>query len=352
MNIIFTIDSMYSGGAERVVSSLSNEFTLLGHKVTIIMVSNDKNYSFYQLNSGIKLVALLKDIVKRPKFFSRVKLLKRAILNEKPDVVISFLPHVIIYTSYALSKLNIPFFVSERNDPNKYSYFYKALIKNAFQKADGCIFQTKDAMNWYGDRIKNKSKIIFNPINLTYYPSFITSDRNKIVFSVGRLVSQKNFKLLIDAFELFNKQLNGYSLRIYGDGPLKDELNAYIKNKNLTSKVLLMGNSKTWHKDEYMSSLFVLSSDYEGMPNALMEAMALKIPCISTNCPVGGPKELINNGVNGYLTSTNNASALAETMIKAINEPKIETTYKDKYSIETIAKQWLELIECLINKSR
>lgn len=351
MKIVFTVDSMNSGGAERVVSNLANEFTKRGNQVFVVMISTNKCESFYHLNDGVQLSCVLPPTNKKIRFFRRTSLIKKHICNIKPDIVISFLSHVNIYSFISLRGTSIPIVVSERCDPNQYSFFIRLLLKVVFKKSNGCIFQTNDAMKWYGKQVFKKSIVIPNPVSLNISEDQIQRKptKEKTIISVGRLVDQKNFSLLIEAFANFYKMHNDYVLKIYGEGPLKDKLCHQIAEHNLENAVSLMGNSKTWQFEERDSSLFVLSSDYEGMPNALMEAMALQIPCVSTNCPIGGPGELIKDNVNGYLAPVNNALALSEIINKAIDRPLIDEHFLQKYSIEMISNMWEEYLDKVIN---
>ena len=221
---------MRNGGAEKVIATLSNEFSNAGHEVVIIMVSENTNSSFYNLDKKVKLIALCEnqDHI-RHNIFKKVQLLKINIENEHPDIVVSFLKHIIVYSYFALKHLNIPFVVSERNYPRSYPFYYRLVLKLIFKKANGCVFQTKDSEKWYGVS-KNKAIIIPNPINVLCKNEEHKS-KEKVIFSVGRLVKQKNFKLLIKSFYIFSKEHPGFRLRIYGDGPLKARLNRLIRAK-------------------------------------------------------------------------------------------------------------------------
>ena len=288
MKIMFVCDTMGSGGAERVISILSNSFVNKGHDVSILMIGSDATKPFYSLNNKIKLLYLSNE---RLEFFKKSKKIKNAIVKDKPDVVISFLSYVCIYVWWALRHTKIPYIVSERNDPNHRSRAKQYLLNKSFKKAKGCVFQTEDAMNWYKKVSKNKSIVIHNPVCLDFYPKEI-SDIKKQILYVGRLNEQKNCSMLIEAFKLFEQKHPGYTFKMYGHGPLESGLKKQVNENHLEDKIFIVPSSKNWQKDEFDSSLFVLGSKFEGMPNVLAEALALGIPSVSTDCAIGGPKEL------------------------------------------------------------
>lgn len=351
--LVFTCDSMGSGGAEKVIASLSNEMAN-SINVFVIGVADVKSpSSFYKLDDKVKYLTFSNKNGKRINSFRRIFVLRRTIKELNPDAVISFLPNANIYTWLSLLFTGIPHITSERNNPrvNPRGKVTRLLKKLSFFFSSGSVFQTQDAMNYYPKRVKERSTIIKNPIVVRETPKPIT--RNKTVLAVGRLTEQKNYKCLIDAFVLFNIEKNNeFTLKIYGDGILKNELMKYCEIKNVTNKIVFMGNDKDWQEKEYEDAMYVLSSDYEGMPNSLAEAMAIGIPSISTDCPIGGSRELIEDGVNGYLVPVNNPKALADAMIDISNsEPDAfyDSTRSliKRYSPQAIASNWIEYIKGL-----
>ena len=167
MKILFICDTMGSGGAERVIATLSNGFVERGNNVSILMLSNESNGSFYSLSQSIELSNLG---LESGGFLKKAKAIRKYVLNKKPDIVISFLSYVCIYTWWALKRTKTPYIVSERNDPNHRSKIKQYLLNRSFNKAAGCVFQTDDAMEWYKNRIKTKSTIIHNPVCLDCVP--------------------------------------------------------------------------------------------------------------------------------------------------------------------------------------
>ena len=354
--VVLTCDTMGSGGAEKVIASLSNQMANQGIQVTIIGVADFKEpKSFYKLDDGVVYNSLIYRISNKKCPIKRVFVLRKTIKAINPDVVISFLPNANIYTFLSLILTKIPFIVSERNNPyidpkRKIMRMFKMF---SFYCSSGSVFQTNEAKQFYPKRIQDKATIIKNPVSLHSNYHFCNI-RSKTVLSVGRLVEQKNHKCLLRAFAIFNHmQNNTYKLKIFGEGPLKEELKQYCCDLGISTYVSFLGNNSEWHISETNDSMFVLSSDYEGMPNSLIEAMALGIPSIATDCPTGGPRELINDSINGFLVNVNNHVEMAEKMSQII-KPETAALFSanneqlsQKYCPERITQAWIQYIKCL-----
>ncbi len=358
-NVVFTCDSMVPGGAEKVIASISNELVKKGVNVFIVGVADFRGLvSFYELNPKVKYVGLKSKNKKRIPALKRLIKLRRLLVSFNPDVVISFLPNANIYTWLSLIGTKIPHIVSERNNPyvdpkSRITRFLKYL---SFLNADGHVFQTKGAMNYYCDGIKYNGVVINNPISLEIDQLKDQPNRNKTVLAVGRLTEQKNYPLLFEAFSIFNNQNNNlYNLKIYGDGPKVQELKDYCIKLGIDSCVIFAGEDSKWHQKELNDAMYILSSDYEGMPNALAEAMAIGIPSISTDCPSGGSRELIVNGVNGFLVPINDVDSLVNAMnrINTMQYDFFKSTRSmiNDYSVSRITACWIEYITRLSKDS-
>ena len=359
MHILFCLGSMNKGGAERVIANLSNNF-IERYKITIVITSN--TCPEYELNKKINLISLdtnnkKENLIKRN--IKRILKLRKIIKKEKPDVIVSLLPEPTYRVMLSKLFLKNKVIISVRNDPNaEYNTLIKRiLVRLLYSNADGFIFQTADAQKWFSKKIQNKSTIIPNPINENFITHPFEGEREKKIVTVGRLVEQKNQKLLIDAFNKFQKEYQNYKLSIFGEGPLKDSLMKHIDDLGLNNKVFLEGEKKDIKSYIYDAEMFILSSDFEGMPNALMEAMALGIPCISTDCPCGGPKFLINNGINGYLFEVNNKEKLYQLMKKLAENKNIRDKFSknanmicEKLNPNLIYSKWEEYIIKIYNK--
>ena len=356
MKVLFCLGSFTHGRAERVISNLSQSFSK-EHDLSIILTKKSNlSYPLPPLNLNYldddskKNNIIIKNI---KRLFKMNKLIKEI----KPDIIISFLPEP-SYRVLLLKIFNrIPVIVSVRNDP-KVEYKSKInylLMRFLYPKADGFVFQTKEAKKYFPKVIQEKSKIILNPLSQDFIKNEIITKRKKRIVNVGRLVPQKNHYILIDAISKLPKKFDDYVLCIYGVGPLKDELLSYIKKLNLEKRVFLMGEIDNVQEEIKDASLFVLSSNYEGLPNSLIEAMALGLPVISTDCPCGGPSTLIKNNINGILVPVNDSITLTNEIKRVLNDSNlasklgheakkiIDYTHPDK-----INEEWLNYIEKIL----
>lgn len=349
--ILFFIPRMGGGGAERVVANLSNDFTRRGYSV-VIYTPTDNN-SYYELDSKIKILGegyhISKRKILRQVFFliNGIRLwfaYKRRIKKEKPDIIISFLTAtncIALTHRYERAKL----IVSERNDPTKYGKLTQYLLKHLYPKANVLVCQSNAVASFF--ECKN-TKIIPNPIDYSVLPAKYDGPRRKVICAIGRLMPQKNFANLIKAFWKLDSRFEDYTLEIYGEGPLRNELNKLILSLGLSGRIKLMGAHSNVLELIKDTSLFVMSSDYEGYPNALIEAMAIGLPVISTDFASGVANELIGEE-NGIIVSVGDEVALSEAIAELLmNENRrkdMSESNREKvtaYSISNIAPLWLE----------
>lgn len=363
MRIMFIISSLGGGGAERVVSTLANELAARGHHITVVLTSRDnqdypliEQVSLVKLNCGCRY----RNIPTPIRIARRILDIRNTIKENSADAVISFVAETNIDVCLASVGLCTPVIVSERNDPaaepaNRIKQFIRKL---AYWRADGFVFQTPDAQAFFSRRIQKKSVIILNPMVPRFTELYI-GEREKRIVAVGRLYEQKNYPLLISAFSRFSALHPEYTLEIYGEGPLRAAIETQIQVCGLVGKVLLKGFSKDVQTQIRTAAFFVMPSAFEGMPNALIEAMSLGLPCISTDCRCGGPRMLIENGKNGLLVPVNDEDALTEAMRKLAEDSAYAKSLGDcasqinkRVNVRIIVDQWLEYIDCVINKGR
>lgn len=353
MKITLFISSLYGGGAERVTCNLANFLIHHGHDVEILTVSETEES--YELDSRVNICTLLSKRDRKNKIwnkFIRLPRLWHYLLHKKNDAYVVMLPTTTITLLMFRQLTRAKIIASERVDPSVYpARLARRLLKYA-QKADGLVFQTADAKAWYEERILCPQSIIIpNAINPEFIGSSFTGVRRKVIASAGRLTDQKNFELLINSFSRIANDYPDYSLEIYGEGECRLSLEAQIEKLGLTTRVFLPGNVEKIAGTMRENSIFVLSSNYEGMPNSLLEAMALGLSCISTDCPCGGPRFLIENMVNGLLIPVGNIDAMENALrfllsheIIATNIGKNAEKIKDRLNPEKVYGQWEEFI--------
>ncbi len=314
MKIMFYINSIHHGGAERVMTNLANQFAETENEV--VLVTSFKSEWEYPLVSAVKRISMFDGYIKGAlkRNYLLVKNLRKIMKAEKPDVIVSFMAEPNFRTVIASRGLKSRVILSVRNDPNKEygNFLFRFLAKNLFKRADGIVFQTEDAKSWFPKKVQEKSAIIFNQVDESFFNAKVDYE-NKDIITVGRLTSQKRHDLLIKAYSEICSKIDN-KLLIYGEGNLKSQLQSLINSLNLQDRVILMGATKDVVCALENCGIFVLSSDYEGLPNALMEAMSVGLPCISTDCPCGGPKSLFD-GNGGVLVSVDNLSELKDAML-------------------------------------
>ena len=210
---------------------------------------------------------------------------------------------------------------AERVDPSVYPDKLAEKLRKYARKADGYVFQTEEEMLWYGYSVYHCHPIVIpNAINESFIRPRYNGEKRKTIASAGRLNAQKNYPLLVRAFSMIANEYPDLTLTIYGDGEERTKIEKLSESLGIKERVFLPGNIENIAEEMEKNLMFVLSSDYEGMPNALMEAMALGLPCISTDCPCGGPRFLIKQQVNGILVPINDRKAMAEAIREILSD--------------------------------
>lgn len=359
MKLSIFIGSLTGGGAERVACNLANYLSENGHEINIIVMSETRES--YPLNREVKVVPLLtlgesRNIISR--FVLRIKRLKSILRTQDADAYIVMLPiTIVLFLLYSkLTKAKI--IITERNSPQSYSKLMQFALRKLVSRADLCICQTETIKDWY-NVIPNgcPTQVIPNAINPNFIKPVYTGERRKVIVTAGRLNKQKNQVLLIRAFAKVSEELVDYELEIYGTGILEASLKELASSLNLTNRVHFKGYVENVGEQIKDASLFVLSSDYEGMPNALMEAMALGLPCISTDCDGGGARFLIENGKNGLLVPKNDEEKLSNAILSLLKDKeKLEQFGTESVRIVTtlspehIYGMWRDCITEVVNK--
>lgn len=355
---MFVIPTLTIGGAERVVSVLANAIAKCGQSVSIAKYYSAENeYPAGNLVTQINMFGEGRDTYETMSYCKKVVKLRKTIKNYQPDYVIPFMFQVAQCADLAVTGLNTTVCQSMRIDPatSPKSRIQRFLRDRLVYKSKCTFVQNEKQRQYFKADSREKIHVLYNPVSDELFdiiPRFC--NEKYTICSAGRLEKQKNFKLLIDAFEeAFSKNEN-VILQIYGEGSQKDSLRDHIATKNSAHRICLMGRSNDMIHVYEHSDLFVLSSDFEGMPNALIEAMACGLPCISTDCPTG-PAYLIENEKNGILVPVGDVKRMAKAMREMFQSQEVASrmgknargTIMKKCKAENIAQQMIQICESI-----
>ena len=346
------IKSVQKGGASQNWIWVGETLADRGHDVVALNYKQNRDISIAENVKWIKRFDL-----DNKGFFSKLIAIRKEIKDSNADVCISFLLDANIFNILSCIGLKTKSIVCERNDPFKPGYWKLRLCKPLFRLAGGAVFQLPKVAEYY-DNIKAPTAVIPNPV---LFPPSITikpaDKREDKICVIGRFdIFQKRNDVMIEAFKIFSKSFPHYKLYFYGREGDEEKVKAQVKKYGLEDKILFPGF--TYHPQEEMASakMFVLTSDFEGIPNTLMDAMAMGLPCVATDCRPGGAALLIEDGVNGFLVPRGDAKAVAEKMsIIASNNSiadSLGTMAKEviiKFSKDRIGKLWEDYIIRLQN---
>lgn len=359
MKVIFYINQLGSGGAERAISNTASYFAERGWD-TILLTSFRLEHE-YSYSSKVRRMSIEDSQVMQSGFrrnTSRIKRIRQICRNEKADVIISFMGEPNFRALLAACGLKTKNIISVRAAPEiEYRGFVRRLIgKYLLPYADGAVFQTDDAREWFSKRLQKKSVVIYNVVDDHFYHTEYRGGTD--IVSMGRIDPIKNQALLIRSFKKVHEKFSKVRLCLYGEEEENVGLKELIDELGLQNDVLLKGRRDDVASVLSKARLFVLSSDYEGMPNALMEAMAVGVPSISTDCPCGGPRELFGKELDDMLIPVGNADALADKMIELLSDDRKRKEAGEKmkkraedFRADKIGREWIHYVEsvCLGN---
>lgn len=337
---------LHYSGAPRMLKWVAEALAERGHDVTVLTFSKGIDIGDFgkvtHIHHDLDGVGL----------FGKIKHIRKVIKEQDADVSISFLLDSNVYNTFGCLGLRTKSIICERNDPFKPHYYKLKLWKPLFSLADGGVFQLERVREYYSN-IKRNVAVIPNPV-FDEEHLFVKryDERKNIITSVGRLdIFQKRQDVLIKAFALFRERHSDYTLRLYGDGPDVDVLKQIAKDENVYKYVQFCGVVDKPQEAIMNSKFYVLSSDFEGIPNSLIEAMTIGLPCISTDCRPGGAALLIENNKNGLLVKTNDIQELASAMNRYAEDPNFadEMGYNarsiaEKYSENKIGDKWSDFV--------
>ncbi|PWT26929.1 glycosyltransferase family 4 protein [Butyrivibrio fibrisolvens] len=353
--ILFVIEEMSGGGAEKVTSILANSFSAMKdfEVFLVTLVSRKQEYYISSEVNRISRTNLYHN--KISEYISRYYFIKKTIKTLKPDYVIS----LSMYTTNILLTLggiirNYKLILSERNDPRRLpeSRIKKIARDFSYYFADGMVIQTENVRDYFPAFLRNKAFVIPNPVESV--SKEIADKREKKIITCSRLVVQKNIVLLLDSFAQIRKDFSDYTLHIWGEGPLKPKLVQHSIKLGIDNAVFFHDFEKDVIKKNSSAMVYVSTSDYEGISNSMLEALAVGMPVVCTDCPVGGARLAIIDGENGFLVSVGDKEKIIEVVERIICNEELAKRISinaaasmDRFSKEKISDIWKKYIERL-----
>ena len=347
MRIAILSHGASGGGSERVCTLIANSLVEKGYEVFFYAIHSDKRE--YYIDERVHYVyGDCQGKNKGIRFIKRVLKLRHFLRKEHIDAFISFIYEegLAAYKNRKIRKI-----FSLRNDPNRIQQSKKKLIESLYADADQVVFQTEDAKNFFDQSISSHGVVIPNPI-LDNLPTWDKDDHRKEIIAAGRLSKQKNFNMLLRAFASFSRTHEDYDLVICGEGNLLGELQALAKELGVSDKVRFPGHVEDLHERMVKSAIYVSSSDFEGLSNSMLEALAIGIPTICTDCPIGGARAYIKDGENGYLVPVNDSDSLSKKMSALADDENLCRSFsaqsqkiKDELSTLAICNRWEEVLK-------
>ncbi len=358
MKIILLVSSMGSGGAERVAATLVNAWAERGDDVTLVATFSKRGPCFYPLSDKVRFIHLA-DIVSRQgrgplQYVARIKGLRSLILHSGAEVIVSFLTNVNVMAIVTALGLNVPVIACEHNNPSAdgRSKLWSLLCRFLYPKASFLTVLTESIAASFKEMVPSAKHIavIPNPLpDALLFQSYAPVDREsrKRIVSIGRLNSQKQFDVLISAFARLAGKIEDVDLWIWGEGNERASLEAQVARLGMTDRIFLPGNTPTPWSEMARARAFAVSSRFEGLPMALMESMALGVPCVSFDCP-SGPRELTRDGRDGLLVPPGDADALIDAMSRLLMDDALceemgrraAISVRERYGLHAVLPKW------------
>lgn len=361
MKIAFISGNLTNGGAQRVISVVASELAERGHDVSLLLFCRGEEE--YPLSDKVKVAAIRDSWEEYEKVsgLERILLIRKYLKKLQPQAAIGFIEggYALWLSSFGM---NLKKVASVRTNPQvlfDMKGLRAILNKLWFRSADAVVVQTSRQLEMCKEMRWKKRVIIANPVSdaALAVPSHDYTRPCQRIVMAGRLVEQKNYPMAITAMAQVCKTHPEVKMDIFGQGLLEEELQAQITELGLQDNVFLRGWTRDVLAEHAAGDLYVMSSDYEGMPNALMEAMAAGLPCISTDCPTG-PEDLIADGENGYLVPVEDADALAQRILEVVEMSadqrrelgeNARQTLAEQFNSRAIAGRWEAMLEQLID---
>lgn len=368
MKITAVIDSLTGGGAERTLLTLAVALQASGNSVTIITFKGDQiPGNTIGGCAHLSLNAVPTGPIPVPKFIRVMLRLRTALRASDPDLIISFMDQANLLSLLAVIEKRIPVFVCERVYPDKSSLmtissiwlvkeFFRHLRNILYLKATRIVLQSERMHDYFPKYLQKKMIVIPNPIVAPTADGEATAIQNPSVVAIGRLVTQKRFDLLIEAFSEISQEFPEWHLQIVGSGPLESELRAHATRGSATHQIHFTGRQSNIAEILHNAKIFVLCSDYEGFPVALGEAMFCGVPVIASDC-LTGPRELLGQSEWGILFSPGNSPELTTQLQMLMRSLEMRQYWGERarlrakdFDLEKVLALWREHIKISNNQ--
>ena len=358
MKILFLISKLHYSGAPKMMAWVANQMAQRGHQVTLVSMYDQDNSQQLCPEVTLRLLGRRKSksrLLRNTKDLAgTLRALCRCVKEEQPDVVVSFLDaagSMLLPLKRFYGR--VPVLASERVDPSARKGILGWFRHRLLRFADGIVFQTEGARAFYSYDacILSKSRVIPNPVVLQpeqMLPPVPFAQRDNRIVSVGRLtMRQKRYDVMLDAFLLVHRAMPELRLEIYGDGKDAAAVQQMVAARGLETAVSLKGKTEDVFGVLRQAKAFVITSDYEGIPNALIEALSFGVPAVATDCSPGGARLLVEHGVNGLLVPCGDAAAVAEGLLRLAGDAVLSDSIAqnavkiaEKFPQGPIADQW------------
>ncbi|GAB2021897.1 glycosyltransferase [Pseudolactococcus yaeyamensis] len=359
MKLVCIIDHGHYGGATQMLVWVANKMMEKGHDVKFLTFCSSVDFRGLGISEEMFIDFDFEErtATRKRKLCENISLIKKYrkfIKKEKPDFVLNFGDHSFYLGLLFRRFYKYKYIISERVDPN-YSRGKNDVVRRfLYNFADGCIFQTEAAKSFFSKRLQDKSEVIFNPVK-TKTEKFWTNRKTKKIISIGRLdFFQKRLDVLLEAFVIFHKKFPDYVLDIYGTGSEKDEkrLDELLLQYRLKHCVNLKGYTSNPIEALLTGEMFVMTSDFEGIPNTLIEALSIGMPVVATDCSPGGARLLLESLPERHLSQRGDVNGIASMMAEiasdektALADAKSLREALNQFSEDKISSQWTEAFE-------
>ncbi len=370
--LLLVINAMSAGGAERVCSLLANAWAERGDTVSIATYTAAGTTSFFPLHPAVREVhlgvngspgALLGRLGAVGRNLARIRAIRRALHDARPDVVVAFMDVTNVLAILAAQGTGIPVVVTEHIDPSQKSIgpLWTTLRRWTYPHAARLAVLNERVLEYFPDDIRRRSVVLPNPVVRPPEPASPPvgkPDGARTVVAMGRMTRQKGFDLLLEAFASIAARHPAWSLEIWGDGPLRGGLEARAQAPDLMGRVRFPGRTDDAYGVLAAADLYVLSSRYEGFPMVLCEAMASGLPVLSFDCRTG-PREIVRDGIDGVLVPAGDVPEFAARMDRLMADPGARDALArrapeilDRFGVSRVLARWDDLFAAIVAKEK